>query len=269
MHYFSLLFSTLFFLSPISASASVPRGCKRLKSGRLSCRLKGRRKKPKNHIKTKVLWSWSKLKKFHRPLSLGSPWSGKLHRGKRISYKGAGYFIVPRTIRRGNVYGVADLISLIKRVAKRVVKKYPRSRMTVADLSSRTGGKTVGHRSHQSGRDVDFGFYLIDKRRRYRVAANSFIPINQVTVGKAPNGHLIFDLERNWELIEALVTDKVRVTQIFLSGHLKTLLLQYARVIQRPSKIIQRARIVIRPHVTHDDHFHVRIACPKNNPWCN
>lgn len=76
-----------------------------------------------------------------------------------------------------------------------------------------------------------------------------------------------FDTARNWQLVEALVTDpSIRVQWIFVSDPLGHALLQHARTHDRPAWVVEYAALVMRQpgdSAPHDDHFHVRILCTR------
>ncbi|MDA3862328.1 MAG: penicillin-insensitive murein endopeptidase [Deltaproteobacteria bacterium] len=252
----------------LESSASLPENCKRLPNGRISCRLKGRKKAAaKKRINSEFTIPWDKVNKFKRSLSLGHVYQGKLYKGKKLPVNSRTYFISPRTRRRNYVWGTPALLKLVKDVSHKVYNSFPGSKLTIGDLSPSGGGKAAGHKSHQSGRDVDFGFYL-STGKTYKPVKSRFIKIDKSGRGQGIYKHLHFDVERNWELVEALITHKTGVMRIYTSKIIKNLLLQYARIIYRPKSVIKRAQKVLKPYKGHNDHFHIRISCPHNNPFC-
>jgi penicillin-insensitive murein endopeptidase len=91
--------------------------------------------------------------------------------------------------------------------------------------------------------------------------------------GKAPSwpgAH--FDDARNWALVAALVSDPAaRVTHIFVAAPLRARLMAYAERMGVPQSIrIRASEVLAQPHgaLPHDDHFHVRIACPAHMQGC-
>jgi penicillin-insensitive murein endopeptidase len=79
---------------------------------------------------------------------------------------------------------------------------------------------------------------------------------------------LRFDDARNWTLIESFLTDKeARVEHIFVSAEIRARLLAHARRKGTYLPLLHRAALALkqpRKGLAHDDHFHVRIACPKS-----
>ena len=85
--------------------------------------------------------------------------------------------------------------------------------------------------------------------------------------GRAAGG-LLFDDARNWALIDLWLRDpEARVTAVFVAPYLRERLLTYARANRTPGSLIARAAEVLRQPpdaISHDDHFHVRLSCPRN-----
>jgi len=78
-------------------------------------------------------------------------------------------------------------------------------------------------------------------------------------------GKLMFDVPRNWALVEALLKNpRIQDQYLFVANHIKHLLLTHARGAGAPKDLIRHARAVLKqpkdssPHV---EHFHLRIFC--------
>ncbi|MBU1221786.1 penicillin-insensitive murein endopeptidase [Myxococcota bacterium] len=270
---FIFLFTFIILLLPFPDSKAAPKGCKILKNGRLSCKIKGIKKtnipvSSKKSIRETDLYPWKAISKIKKTLSIGSCWHGALHRPEKIKTRGRGYGVLPRTVKRGHDWGTSELIRLVRDISAAVAKAYPGSHLAIGDLSRQTGGFAPGHRSHQSGRDVDLGFYMINKNHKYMRVHDNFPRFNTIARGEGPYKHLIFDLERNWELVEQLLNHHSGVTLIIVDKSIKALLISYAEAVARPPALIAKARRIIRHASWHEDHFHVRIGCPANQPYC-
>jgi penicillin-insensitive murein DD-endopeptidase len=148
-----------------------------------------------------------------------------------------------------------------------VAKQSPGSVLNVGHLSKRGGGEVDRHASHESGRDADIGFYL--KKGNAFFLADHFLIMDEHGKG---DGGVTFDTARNWQLVVNLLTDAhARVTHIFVVSHLRDRLLAYGKQIGTHADIRERAAMVLaQPHgaLPHDDHFHVRIACPNRMEGC-
>ncbi len=90
------------------------------------------------------------------PASTGEPWDGTLEHGEPLP-QGDGY-----VVRRPNrAYGEPHVIDKLQDVIAEVRDIYPDLHtLAIGDLSRRGGGRLAGHVSHQTGLDVDVGFYF-------------------------------------------------------------------------------------------------------------
>lgn len=207
--------------------------------------------------------------------SVGWPWRGRL--------SDAVYLPESDTIRHVDAYRAGDrfwgshaLVGLLQRASKRVRAMHGPSRMAVGELSSLRGGRILGHRSHQNGRDVDIGFYMHDERGQ-TVAWPSFVYLwrsGRAAVGQEESRKMVYmDVARNWTLVESLALDPhVAVQHIFVANSMKRILFRYARAQGVPPEVQERvSRMMIpagsgRPHT---DHFHVRVYCQRTDrPRC-
>jgi len=195
------------------------------------------------------------------PQSVGAPNGGKLARGEKLTSN--------RSIEvrgGGHAWGTPELVQVLKRSAAKVRKKHKGSVLFVGDLSAKRGGPLFGHNSHQSGRDADVGFYMKHDDGK-QVNPHRFVPFGGD--GRARDGAIVrFDDERNWAFVEALLTDpKVEVRYLFVSMGLRKRLLTYASQKKKvsPELYTKAAAALMSPSDidVHDDHFHVRIACPE------
>ncbi len=217
-----------------------------------------------------------------QPLAPGSLSCGAANRGaltgaRAIPDSGAG-FVTPEPWRaRGLRYGTDELVGVIERAAAAVAREYAGAVLAVADLSAQQGGAVPRHASHQSGRDADLIYYAIDRAGdpfrpdHYMahfgsdgraVSADSPVPASQID-------ERFFDLQRNWALIAALVSDPdVRVTRIFVSSRVRSWLLAYARVSAVPQDLLDRVQGVLytaRDTSSHQDHMHIRVGCSADD----
>ncbi len=194
-------------------------------------------------------------------VSKGFPNSGKLVGGKR--WKNTRW--ARQRAGRAGSWGTPQMIQLLQSSAHKVAQRYPRSVLMLGDISARDGGHLPGHHSHQSGRDADVGFYVRDAAGR-PLQLERFVRFDAegVAVGDK-RAH--FDDARNWELVTAWLGDgRVEVRSLFVAGWLKARLLKRAEQAHAPKTLIERAQLVMMqpPNAeAHDDHFHLRIACPS------
>lgn len=210
-------------------------------------------------------------------ISCGSVNRGALAAGRAIADEGPG-FVAPEPWRsRGLRFGTDEMVGLIERAARAVVKRHPGAALAVADLSAERGGPVARHRSHQSGRDVDLVYYAID-RAGEPMPPDSHMPLfgvdGRATSAMSPEpvariDERFFDLARNWALVQALATDAdVPVHRIFVSRRVRDWLLAYATAAGVSEPVRLRVRSVLSVPVgveSHDDHMHVRIGCSADD----
>lgn len=205
--------------------------------------------------------------KFRRPpysvmsLSIGCPNDGWQLRAKRLK---PNQNIKIKSGSQERSYGHPALILMLERSAKDLQRAAPGSVLVVGDISTARGGPLSGHRSHQSGRDADVMFYVLD--------ANGKSAMLDHCVKFGGNGlalddsGLVFDDRRNWLLVQSWVRDRrAGLSHIFVSRPLRQRLLNYASNQPAFAKYVPEATALLKQPEDaepHDDHFHVRISCP-------
>ena len=208
-------------------------------------------------------------KKVEPAVSQGAPNRGRLHHGKK--WTNTKHARRPASKNEGASHGLPQLVELVQRAARKVAERFRGSVLVVGDLSGKEGGPLPGHTSHQSGRDVDLGFYVMNQEKK-PVFHEKFEPFDGQGRHAGPPA-LWFDDRRNWALVEALLQDaKVQVRAIFVASWLKARLLRHAQESGASKELIERATAVLMQPPNsepHHDHFHVRIACPASQkPGC-
>jgi murein endopeptidase len=140
--------------------------------------------------------------------------------------------------------------------------------LAIGDLSAQTGGSITEHRSHQSGRDVDVGFFY---KRKPAVYPAEFARATAANLNRAATWDLLVAFARTAD-------DNDGVQAIFLDYDVQGLLFDWAldrgvdegyldRLFQYPDGKHGGSGLVRHePH--HDDHFHVRFKCPPRDQTC-
>lgn len=198
--------------------------------------------------------------------SVGSPTAGKLIGGAHLG-ESDHVRVVPVYIPGDSRWGLESLVSMIDRVGKSIHKQFPDSQVSVGHLSRPGGGEIDRHASHESGRDADVGFYVRNQQGK-TIYADHFVPFKgDGTATSWPGAQ--FDDAKNWALVTAFVNDTAaRVTHIFVASPIRARLLAYAEKIGAPAATRTRAAELMaqpRGSLPHDDHFHVRVACPPGS----
>ncbi len=202
-------------------------------------------------------------------ISVGYPNRGLLRFGTAVNDEKD---LLVKVGSRNTRHGTGELVRVIEYAAHEVAFRYPRSRLTVGDLSRAGGGRFQPHKSHQSGRDVDLGFYMLD-RQATPVNNHVFVPFNNKRVAYQWGNVYKFDAARNWALMEALLSHPtVDVQHIFVMNSAKRALLNQAiKERANPEVILKAKRVISQPRngAPHRSHFHVRIFCSDDDrPVC-
>lgn len=180
-------------------------------------------------------------------LSLGEPHRGRLLGGVAIQSSPLFEVVVPEF-----AYGTHETVAYLERAVRKVHARFPGTLpLHVGHLSRPSGGYVSPHKSHQSGRDVDLGFFYKKDRAWYRR-------------GTAQN----LDLERNWALLRSLITE-TDVEMIIVDASIQRLLRDYAlKIGENPVWLRQifsgdaKRPKIIRHLWGHTTHFHVRFYSP-------
>ncbi|MCU0692888.1 MAG: penicillin-insensitive murein endopeptidase [Polyangiaceae bacterium] len=196
-------------------------------------------------------------------LSVGAPNAGQLIDGVQLSPTNV-VRVLPAWSGPGFQWGLPELVNMIHRAAASVAQRFPPATLSVGDLSGHRGGAIREHLSHQSGRDVDVAFFMVDSDDR-PILDDDFVSFNLEGKSDVLPGAR-FDDTRNWALVQAVLSDReARVLAIFVSNDLKQRLLAEAVRVGAPLALRRRAgRFMVEPtgSTPHDNHFHIRIACP-------
>jgi penicillin-insensitive murein endopeptidase len=215
----------------------------------------------------------------HQPdsVSCGATNRGALSDAVALAERGTGFVVKDPWRSRGLHYGTKEMVALLERAAARVHREHPGARLAIGDLSAEHGGPVGGHRSHQSGRDVDLIYYALDEGGAPFEPDQHMAyygPRGFATYATSPNfvkgiPVRFFDMARNWALTRALLTDpQVQVEKIFVSSRVRRWLLHYAIDKGEPEELIKKARQLLRRPGDvrgHNDHMHVRIACSDSD----
>lgn len=204
----------------------------------------------------------AELERSKVSLSIGSPHSGSQTHPKPLK-KGPGLVLLEKS--KGRQFAHPSLVLMLQRSAKQIARTTHGAKLVVADLSAERGGPLSGHHSHQSGRDADVLFYARDEKGKL-VAPTKFVPYG--SDGKATDGSgLVFDDALNWQLVETMARDsRADIDMVFISRPLRARLLAFAAKKKRPQKYVDLVtKLFMQPEDAepHNDHFHVRIKCPK------
>jgi penicillin-insensitive murein endopeptidase len=191
--------------------------------------------------------------------SIGTYTAGCLSGAVALPINGPGYQVM--RLSRKRYYGHPNLIQFIEQLGQSVADRQL-GVLFIGDLGQPRGGPTLtGHRSHQTGLDVDIWFLLSEQ------AASRLLAFNERESWSAPSvllDHSDMIDGRQWskenEKILEIAAAMPQVDRIFVNPSIKRQLCRNNRSHDWLSKI--------RPWWKHDDHFHVRLKCPENSRDC-
>lgn len=191
--------------------------------------------------------------------SVGKPNKGYLRHGRLMPKEGHGF------VRKSDKapYGTDETVAIVLWACRQMEKMYPGTvPVVIGNLSKEGGGRLKPHASHQSGRDIDIGYYFVDNDyiRRFKDAT----PEN-------------LDVEKSWTIIELLLSTH-RVEYLFIDRTLQPLLFEEAQARGWTEEELQdlfeaplgggNRSGTIRHSRGHKHHLHVRFKCDKSDARC-
>jgi murein endopeptidase len=190
--------------------------------------------------------------------SIGTANNGGLSGGHNLGASGHGW------IQKGrNGFGTNETVQLLRWAVVETTKVFPGSvPVYIGDLSQDGGGVLSPHLSHQSGRDVDLGYFHVDN-----------LPLRRFVDASSDN----LDSEKSWFLLERLLLTG-RVQYVFMDYRVQEWLFLQAldngwneadlkKLFQYP-RGPRAHRGKIRHAPGHLNHFHVRFVCPEGDEEC-
>jgi murein endopeptidase len=180
-------------------------------------------------------------------MSIGAPNRGALINGVPLPTGEAWQQVDPK-----HAWATAETVAFLEYAVSRFLEEFPDSpRLYVGDLSAPKGGRLQPHESHQSGRDVDLGYFYVGKPTWYRTATSRNL-----------------DCARTWALLKVLLTE-TPVEYVFVDRRVQSLLRAYAlragedrAWIDRVFEIKSPRNAIVRHRIGHATHFHVRFENP-------
>lgn len=167
---------------------------------------------------------------------------------------------------RGLNYTSDQMLALITSAAAHVDQKYPGSVVHLGNFSAQGGGDIPYSVSHNSGRDGDLGFFVVNENGE-PVAPPDLLPLDEDGRYEGDEGTYVFDPARNWALVEGLIeSDAAQLQYIFISEPLKRMILAEAREQGASRSTLAKAKVLLHQPggaLPHNDHFHIRIYCSE------
>jgi penicillin-insensitive murein endopeptidase len=190
------------------------------------------------------------------PQVIGSHAAGCIAGAVALPLVGDGYQVMRPS--RNRYYGHPRLIRFVERLGQQAVAQG--GRLLIGDLGQPRGGPMPsGHRSHQSGLDVDVWFLQQSRDRLLSQADTERIDMPSMV--RAADGTLNY---ARWSpryrdaLKQAALASEV--DRVFVNAIIKQALCY--------SETDRSWLEKVRPWWGHDAHFHVRLACPPDSGQC-
>jgi penicillin-insensitive murein endopeptidase len=208
-----------------------------------------------------LMSDWGKVQKPSKgpSQSIGFYSSGCIAGAVALDLDGPGFQVMKTE--RNRYYGHSDLIEFIKTYAANLNQMG--FGVLVGDLSQPRGGPmTFGHSSHQVGLDADIWFWSHPEQRTRKLttAERNTLPYISMLNNQGLVDPKRFNLEHIQKLKFAATAKAVQ--RIFINPAIKTYLCKILD--KKDSAWLNK----LRPWPGHDSHFHVRLHCPKESPFC-
>jgi penicillin-insensitive murein endopeptidase len=160
---------------------------------------------------------------------------------------------------RNRMWGHPLLVAYIERFAKDAKEKDGWPGLLVGDMSMPRGGPMpFGHASHQVGLDVDIWYRPMPDRQLSQEEREK-IPMESFLLDPAHVNPKMWSPDFAKLLRRAVSYPEV--TRVFVNPAIKKWLCDN---VKEDRAFLRK----ITPIMGHDDHFHVRLACPADNPGC-
>ncbi len=185
----------------------------------------------------------------------GGPANGCIAGAEQLPLDGRGYQAV--RVSRNRYWGHPHTVQFVTTYAAQLnARGFPA--IYVGDMGQPRGGRMpYGHASHQNGLDVDIWFNLRPKPAlppAQREVIETPVLVRERAIDRAT-----FET-RHVEMLRLAATQP-RVDRIFVNFVIKR---ELCRIATGDRSWLRR----IRPWFGHDEHFHVRMACPDGQTHC-
>jgi len=193
--------------------------------------------------------------------SIGKPAAGCLAGAESLPFDGPGYQVI--RISRDRYFGNPVTVSFVEDLGRKA-KAAGLADFYVGDMSLPRGGPMPnGHASHETGIDVDIWDNL-DPKPVLAPPDREDPPLPSMLTANGKSLDPARFSARLVTLLRLAATDP-RVDRIFVNPVIKRALCQG----EFRAAVGDRAWLRrLRPWYGHDEHFHVRLACPAGSPDC-
>jgi penicillin-insensitive murein endopeptidase len=205
----------------------------------------------------KDLFGKAELPSIGKAVAIGYYPNGCLQGGVELPIDGPTWEVM--RLSRNRNWGHPDLIRFLKRFAPAAAKATGWNGILVGDLSQPRGGPTpFGHRSHQTGLDVDIWFMPkpdreLTREERETISATNLVADDWKHLNPKTWTPQHVDFIR-------VAAEAPEVERVLVNAVIKK---EICRVAKGKSWLAK-----VRPFYGHHDHIHVRLRCPADSPNC-
>ena len=206
-----------------------------------------------------VLFSEKKLPSLGRAMAIGYYPRGCLQGGVELPTTGPTWQVM--RLSRNRNWGHLELVEFIERFAPLAAEATGRQGILIGDMAQPRGGPLpFGHKSHQTGLDVDIWFMpmpdrVLSQEERENIRASNLVAVD----GKHVNDEI-------WSAADVAfirtAAEQPEVERVLVNAAIKK---ELCRV---EGKNDRSWMSKVRPWYGHDDHMHVRLKCPADSPNC-
>ena len=191
------------------------------------------------------------------PRAIGETNNGCISGAVALPKAGRGYLVMH--LERRRYYGHPELVRAVETLGLLAAEGI--GSMQVGDLGQPRGGPMpFGHRSHQTGLDVDIWFNLDPAIYSGANSIRSNISAPSLLNGAKNDLDRRLWSNRHVRLLKAAAT-LPSVDRVFVNPYIKS---ELCRTVDGKGGWLRK----IRPWYGHDDHFHLRLSCPADSPAC-
>jgi penicillin-insensitive murein endopeptidase len=211
----------------------------------------------KNAVAAKILFSAVKLPTLGQAMSIGYYPRGCLQGGVELPVNGPTWQVM--RLSRNRNWGHPSLVRFLEKFAPAAAKATGWKGILVGDMAQPRGGPLpFGHLSHQIGLDVDIWFmpmpdHTLTPEEREKISASNLVADDwkHISPKTWTPQHITFI---------KTAAEQPNVERVLVNAAIKK---ELCRVDANASWLAK-----VRPWYGHNDHIHVRLACPADSPSC-
>lgn len=207
----------------------------------------------------KKLFAAEKLPSLGKAMAIGYYPGGCLQGGVALPVNGPTWQVM--RISRNRMWGHPNLVRFLERFAPAAAKATGWHGILVGDMAQPRGGPTpFGHKSHQTGLDVDVWFmpmpnHVLSSEEREKISATNLVAADWKNINPKTWTPQHYDFIR-------VAAEQPGVERVLVNAAIKKEMCRMQGN-KHPEWMDK-----VRPWYAHHDHIHVRLACPADSPSC-